>query len=452
MSNRDRKHPSYTVVEAGIGMVNAANSLTPNNIMHPQESAPARQAAHTAFILVSALLLRLLVLVVVVQKYPNTWLYARGTEMGFLAKSFLAGQGLSSPFGESTGPTAFIAPFYPIYIASIFHWFGIESVASTIVIISSQIVLNLLTIWIMMSICRQLSGNRAAVIAGCIWAFSPPLLWLPTIFWETSFSALLIVVMLSLALQCIQQPTTARWVVTGLFAGATALVNPALVPTSVAVFMWTAYCTRNKYRLAPLAALAIAIVVFSPWPIRNARRFHAFVPTRTTVGFELWMGNHPGSSGFLDESLFPTFNPQELAAYKQMGEIQYTHNKSTLATQYILAHPVQFLRLTIVRIFRFWTGTGTQGGSIFFLLHALITSLFGLFGLKFLVKKMGREVGGLFLLPVLIFPLPYYITHAEFRYRIVIDPILTILAAYSLSLLNKDHLMSAQEQAHLQQI
>ena len=27
--------------------------------------------------------------------------------------------------------------------------------------------------------------------------------------------------------------------------------------------------------------------------------------------------------------------------------------------------------------------------------------------------------------------LPYYITHAEFRYRLLIDPLLTILAAYA---------------------
>jgi hypothetical protein len=29
--------------------------------------------------------------------------------------------------------------------------------------------------------------------------------------------------------------------------------------------------------------------------------------------------------------------------------------------------------------------------------------------------------------------LPYYITHAEFRYRLVIDPLLTILAAYAVT-------------------
>jgi hypothetical protein len=34
----------------------------------------------------------------------------------------------------------------------------------------------------------------------------------------------------------------------------------------------------------------------------------------------------------------------------------------------------------------------------------------------------------------MIFPLPYYITHAEFRYRLVVDPLLTILAASALSM------------------
>jgi hypothetical protein len=34
---------------------------------------------------------------------------------------------------------------------------------------------------------------------------------------------------------------------------------------------------------------------------------------------------------------------------------------------------------------------------------------------------------------LMLFPLPYYITHAEFRYRLVIDPLLTILAAYAVT-------------------
>jgi hypothetical protein len=53
------------------------------------------------------------------------------------------------------------------------------------------------------------------------------------------------------------------------------------------------------------------------------------------------------------------------------------------------------------------------------------------------IWRLGRKrrfgLATLFLLPLILFPLPYYITHAEFRYRLVVDPLLTILAAYAVS-------------------
>ena len=50
------------------------------------------------------------------------------------------------------------------------------------------------------------------------------------------------------------------------------------------------------------------------------------------------------------------------------------------------------------------------------------------------ILKSGRvRLSVLFILPLMLFPLPYYITHAEFRYRLVIDPLLTILAAYAVT-------------------
>ena len=64
-------------------------------------------------ILATALLLRLLILWFVIARFPHNWLYSRGIELGTLAQSLVAGKGLSSPFGGSTGPTALLAPGYP---------------------------------------------------------------------------------------------------------------------------------------------------------------------------------------------------------------------------------------------------------------------------------------------------------------------------------------------------
>ena len=52
-------------------------------------------------------------------------------------------------------------------------------------------------------------------------------------------------------------------------------------------------------------------------------------------------------------------------------------------------------------------------------------------GMWRLVRERRFRVAVLFLLPLMVFPLPYYITHAEFRYRLVVDPLLTILAGYA---------------------
>jgi asparagine N-glycosylation enzyme membrane subunit Stt3 len=38
----------------------------------------------------------------------------------------------------------------------------------------------------------------------------------------------------------------------------------------------------------------------------------------------------------------------------------------------------------------------------------------------------------LFAVPLLVFPLPYYVTHAEFRFRMVLVPVVVLLAASAL--------------------
>ena len=383
-------------------------------------------------VLAAGLTLRLLVVGIVLAKYPRDWLYTRGMEMGLLAKSLLAGQGLSSPFGPPTGPTAFIAPGYPILIAGIFKIFGVYSFASVLAVLAIQIALNIVTIWLAMRVACELFGRRTALVSGWIWACSLPLLWLPTIFWDTSISICALLAFFWLALRLRRQPARNRWIRMGGACGLLGLLNPALLPVLIAVMVWTAWQTWRRYRPGIALALLVAAIVYSPWPIRNAFAFHAFVPLRTTVGFELWMGNRPHSAGFLDESLFPMFNPSELADYRRMGEIAYTAHKSDLARNYILHHSKQFTELTLRRVTRFWIGTGTQGGSWLFVFHATPESLLGLTGLWLLLRSGRTADAALFLIPVLLFPLPYYITHAEFRYRLVIDPELAILAAYSL--------------------
>jgi 4-amino-4-deoxy-L-arabinose transferase-like glycosyltransferase len=400
------------------------------------KAAQARRAqAHstTIAIVAVALLARLFVVWFVMSRLAPGWLYGRGIELGVLARSIVAGRGLSSPFGGSTGPTALLAPGYPVMIAVIFRVFGAFTKASAVAIMAMQLGFSVLTVLVIMAIAQRSFGRAAAQIAGAFWAVSLPLIWMPTIFWETCFSTLLLTAIVALALRYELEPGHLQWVALGALCGLTALVNPALLLPLVGVLGWAGWQTRLRRKHPLWTGWLVLLLVFAPWPLRNALVLHAFVPLRSTIGLELWMGNREGADGFLDPSVFPLFNPRELAMYTTQGEVAYMAGKQAMAKAYIVSHPAGFLRLSGVRLVRFWSGTGTRDGSAWFAFHALLTTSLGMLGVWRLCRQRRFALATLFLLPLLLFPFPYYVTHAEFRYRLVVDPLLTILGAGGLA-------------------
>lgn len=411
------------------------------NFIRRPPAASSRERRWFWAILAAALFMRLLVVSFEMQK-PVMQFYSHPWEMGLLANSLIHGLGYSSPFGVPTGPTAFIAPGYPTVVAGIFLLFGAYTLKSALVIVLLNVAAALGTIALMMRLARRFFGTTAAIIAGTIWAISLPVLWLPVIFWESNFSALFFVAMLTLALRTRRAPAAMNWILLGAFTGIAALINPALIFSFVAIMGWVAVeawragrANSQKAAMAApwkapvLGALAL-IAVFIAWPVRNAVRFHAFIPLRSTVGFEMWMGNRAGASGRLDQSIYPMLNRHELELYKTQGEVAYVRSKSAAAWSYIESHPAWFADMTGRRIFRFWSGTGNIDGSPLYEAHALTTTLLGLLGLALLFRR-DRSLAVLFALPLLFFPLPYYATHAEFRYRLNLDPVLAVLAGYA---------------------
>jgi hypothetical protein len=383
-------------------------------------------------ILALALLLRMGVVWIVLASYPRNWLFSKAPDLGFLACSLSSGHGLSSPFGGSTGPSAFLAPGYPAVLGLIFYFFGSYSFTSAAVVMTLQTMFAVLTVAAIMYVSRRLFGTPTACVAGVFWAVSPPLLWLPAVPWETSLSALLLIGLIALALN---QASHGLWALLGAYCGLAMLVNPSLTLALFAILGWTGYQNRNERTIGFWTCVLVLLAVFAGWPMRNARVLHAFIPLRSNFGYEVWQGNHAGASGAFNPALEPLQNKQEYTDYAREGEVVYMRNKSALATIYIRAHPAEFIRLSAMRVIRFWAGAGSAVNSGVVELHAVITSLLGLLGLARLFGER-RAAAMLFLLPILIFPLPYYITHPDFRFRLLLDPLLTILSAYAVTRLN----------------
>jgi hypothetical protein len=387
-------------------------------------------------ILTLALVLRLGVVSMVLFCYPRNWLFSKAPDLGFLANSLSSGHGLSSPFGGSTGPTAFLAPGYPAILGLIFRLFGSYSFASAAAIMGLQTVFAVWTVAMIMHVARRIFGAPTANLAGAFWAISPPLIWLPAILWETGLSTLLLIGIVALAIHAVSKPGKDLWVVMGASCGLAMLVNPSLTLALFAILGWTVYQTRPRLRNGHWVCWLTLLAVFAPWPLRNARVLHAFIPLRSNFGYELWQGNHPGATGVFDARLEPLQNKREYADYAAKGEVAYMDNKSTEAKAYIHAQPGTFIRLSTERVVRFWTGAGSADNSGAVEAHTVVTSLLGLVGLAAMFKQRSAKVRAramLFLLPIIVFPLPYYITHPDFRFRLLLDPLLTILSAYAVT-------------------
>ena len=119
----------------------------------------------------------------------------------------------------------------------------------------------------------------------------------------------------------------------------------------------------------------------------------------------------------------PMHQPSESQSLIQEGELKYIRAKENLAIEFISSHPMQFAQLTARRIFRFWAGTARSPFPI--------NDFLPVVGLVGLIMLRHRRLVTLFALPLGLFPLPYYITHADSRYRFVLDPLLAILAGYA---------------------
>ena len=376
-----------------------------------------------------AFLLRLAVALLSARSHPTSWFFDEATELGRLAESLHTGHGLSSPFGGSTGPSAFLSPGYPAVIAAVFTIFGAYSSASEIAIMLLQVVFGAATVLVVMLFARRVFGVSAANTAGLICALCPPALFLPTVFWETTLSVLLATSLVLLAQRCAEDSSAKNCLALALVSTLAVAVNPALLPIVACGFGWSILQNRGKSLLAPVAGVLLCIALSVPWAVRNFNQLHAFIPLRSNLGYELWQGNRVGSDGFFLADLYPNVNAAEFHRYEVLGEVGYMHEKLELAKERITQNRGWFAGLTAKRIFYFWVGIARLQSSLV-VAYLSITTVFGFVGLVRLSRTQ-RSLAVYLLLTLMLFPMPYYITHPDYRFRLVIDPILAALTAFA---------------------
>jgi len=350
---------------------------------------------------------------------PPAPLTGWGSELIATALSLHAGHGFSSPFFSDTGPTAFVAPGYVFLVAGVIWIFGTGSLATTVIVLL-QIAGCLATLWLVMLVARRHFGDSAANIAGILYALYPSMVVVPVKIGDATLSTLLAAVFFAGASTLYLAKK--NFIPAGVLCAIAALVNPALIPMMWGFCGWTAW----KVKRVPWMGMLAFVIVFSPWPIRNALAMHAFIPMRSDFGYELNIGNHPGGDGNFVQSMNPMMDGNERRDFVSKGELRYLSEKSALARACILSHKKRFVELTLKRFVQFWAGIEDDGPAT--TIPLLIFAAGGLFLLR---KQKALLV--LYAIPLIVYPLPYYITHIYLRFQYMIDPVLTVLSAGAIS-------------------
>jgi 4-amino-4-deoxy-L-arabinose transferase-like glycosyltransferase len=397
--------------------------------------------------------LAIIVLVAMVARIAFAWDQARKIppgvlaivpfqqETGNIAYSLAQGKGFGSVFRTDTGPTAWLAPVYPSLIAGIFKIFGSFTERAFFAAVFLNILFSSAACVPVFLAGKRIGGLGVASLAAWLWALFPNAVMMPFEWiWDTSLSALLAATILWATLALAESDRVLHWCAYGLLWGFALMTNPALGTLLPFLLGWLVYRglaqSRQRWERVALAA-GVVILCCVPWTIRNYTAFHRFIPLRSNLPFELWLGNNDIFDEHARNGRKVITRTEETRRYAQVGETAYMQEKWQLATTFMASHPDLELRLAGRKFNAFWTGVESPFKTLRetdsnlvrgILLCSLLTAVGAFVGVLVLWRRRSAITFPFAVFP-LIFPCLYYVTHADLRYRHPIDPALCLLTA-----------------------
>jgi hypothetical protein len=365
-------------------------------------------------------------------------------EAGQIAQSLISKGLFADPYVIPTGPTAHTGPFFPTLLAGVFKLFGTGDRGHF-----ARCILNICAYSLLYALFPALARAFAfPPSAGLIAGFASALL--PTkasaeVFrgWEEPYAALILALAVLWTMRRWDSPrkTAAGAIWLGLIWGAALYVSFALCSVLIGLAVADLWLHRSPRSVRDTAViLAVAFAVTVPWLLRNHQQLHGWTLMRDNLGLELRYSNHDhaaASSTLLNADpasmeMHPNNSAREAMIVRRLGEIEYNRREMGLATEWIAAHPGDFIRLSIRRFLYFWLGPLEHP---FELAITSAYTLVGLWGLVLLRKKVGRNQFVIWCTALACYPPLYYFVQYISRYRVPIDWLIWLSAGLAVSVL-----------------
>jgi len=339
-------------------------------------------------------------------------------------------------------------PGYIFYSTGVFALFGKDGDGNLLALGLSQVLLGLLTIWLVYLLARLLFPARAAVggIAALLVAASPVLVFFTNMYMSEQLYVLLTLAWFYLTLRAflpladeqVRPHLSAAFVFSALtFAGA-ALTRSLVFFFLPALWFWLLWLTkradwrRSLVRLAIYTAIVLALIL--PWSGRNLATYGQLILIDTTGQINLYIDNGTLPRKTTMEQLGRIPNLAERASYA---------GSAGLAA--ILADPPRFLANATARVVDTWkvdrfseyvvvlhdkypgsSGTAELSYSLAAGLYHLLFFALAVVGLA--LARGEAAAKGLLLLIALVNTLLTTLAHPEYRYLL---PFLVLFAPWA---------------------
>ncbi len=350
------------------------------------------------------------------------------------------------PLTRAGQPTAHWSYLYTLYLAFTYLIFGVQPIAARLL---QAIIVGLCMPWLTFRLGRRLANERVGLVAAAWSAVYGYFVYYSAALMTEAFYITAILWSIELALDMANgDRSIKRWALLGLAMGITALLRQTFLLLIPIVLIAACGLRAADFKLkaakskllaglkGSIVALLVMVVLILPWTIRNYQAFNRFVLLNTNAGFAFFWANHPiyGTEfvGILPRGTsYQSLIPPEL---RSLDEASLESELLKAGINFVVQDPGRYALLSLSRFktyFEFWPSSESGLLSNFARVLSFGIALpFMLYGLN-LARRRWRTWLLLYLFAI-VYSLIHLLSWALIRYRLPVDAVLIIFAAYGL--------------------
>lgn len=350
-----------------------------------------------------------------------------------IAKNILAGNGFGNP-----EPTAYVTPLYPLFLSAVYMIFGHNMLAVQFL----QALIGSLSVLCVYFIAKKIFDEKIGLIAAIIMAFYPhQIFWSGYILTETLYVLILLFAILFFIRFC-ERKTIVNALVAGILLGIAGLARPMAFGFTAFLIIYILWLNKNKMEGLKFSCIFVigVLLVSSPWIIRNYSTFGEFIPGSTENWVVFYAGNSPGATGGLDGYItggkdFTSLNFTSLNK-SNMSEIEKNQIYKMASLNYLKENPSSFFKIMPRKFWNMWrpnyANASLKNHALMSLPYIIMIAL-ALCGIYYSYLKQKNMLKWILYFFIAYNVLVHLIFIGIIRYRLPIEPVLIIFAAYALS-------------------